>query len=208
MTVIAGAAALSAVVAAIGFGDLFALQSNALAQDQKIQIGSMSHDGTEDDPEAYVAERGRSAIVLSSEIMQVSAKRGERVEIPVAVKHLGGDHPYPQLGVTALPSSAIFYPPSISESITDEERLDILNKGRIPEGAIPMSILFHMTPDTITLLAGETQTVKLVVTLPSTLPEEMVGTSFFVSPELAITGKDPDARDAGVFTLGIEVNVI
>lgn len=162
-------------------------------------------------PSAFLSAGGRSAIVIDAELKEISLSRGESANVTLNIQHMVGNNGFDSLHLVPAGSRGNLGLPSSAADMTPEERTELIKQGKPIPGTIPLSSFVRYSDPQITVNAGETKSIQMTITIPKSLPDEMLQKSIHISPNLTIVemqNASPDrASDAIVFSDMVTVTV-
>ena len=163
-------------------------------------------------PTAFLSAGGRSAVTIDAEIKELSLKRGESATVSLEIKHLVADNGFESLQLVPAGARGNLGLPSSAAAMTPEERSELIKEGKPIPGIIPLSSFVSYSDSLVTVNAGETKSIQMTISIPSSLPDEMLQKSIHISPDLTIVemlAASPDrASDAIVYSDMVTVTVV
>ncbi|HXG06457.1 MAG TPA: hypothetical protein VNI77_03930 [Nitrososphaera sp.] len=154
------------------------------------------------DAESYIQETGRSAVKAEFLTKTITLQRGGYADVPLLIKHMGGDNSDRYVSVRVMPPAGYtYYPKSVAESTTEEERFEAARAGTILNGGIDMA-QFVVPSDPVSIQVGSQQLVNVRFVVPENIPDEATGTFVPVLLEIVTqSGSSPDSvynENAGI----------
>jgi hypothetical protein len=127
------------------------------------------------DTETYLRESGRSVVKAEFLSESVNLQRGNYADVPLLVKHLGGDNSERYVTVRVMPPAGYtLYPKSVAETTTEEQGFEAAKSKTILGGGIDMA-QFVMPGAPIDIQVGSQQLVNVRFVVPEDLPDEVDG---------------------------------
>ncbi|MGI0074127.1 MAG: hypothetical protein ACREA3_09995 [Nitrosotalea sp.] len=147
-------------------------------------------------PYSFLENGGRSAVIIDVPIKQVNVTRGNTATVDVHIKHLAGKNPFPFVyAMLTPPFNNIWYPPSIANSTTQEERIHATETGNLISGSIDLGTLITFSETKpIKIKAGSEQIIKMYITVPQNLGEEFVGQGVNLNIPIKVTDNDGNSN--------------
>lgn len=172
------AAAAATIFIALAFGGFFS-PPQSLAEDRNVietTMGSSSFLGT----------GGRSAVTADISPKELSIKRGESASFTITLTHEAENSEFKSLTVVAAGVHGMLGLPSTADTMDLEDRAELLEEGKPVPGLIELKDFVTYSPGQVTLGIGESKTITGTVSVPKTLPDEMVTKSIHINPDLEI----------------------
>jgi hypothetical protein len=163
---------------------------------------------TWEDAEAYVRETGKSAVEAEFLVKSITLQRGSYADVPLRIKHLGGDNSERYVSVRVMPPEGyIYYPKPVGESTTEEERFEAARTGTILRGAVDMAGFVVPQSEPVNIQVGSQQIVNVRFVVPDDISEQANGT--FVPVLLEIGTQSGTTSPDSVYNVnaGIELNI-
>jgi hypothetical protein len=146
------------------------------------------------DAESYVRETGKSAVKAEFLIKSVTLQRGSYADVPLLIKHMGGDNSERYVSVRVMPPIGYtLYPKSVAEATTEEERFEAAKAGTMLNGGIDMA-QFVVASDPVNIQVGSQQIVHVRFIVPDNIPVEANGT--YVPILLEVTTQSAEGQDS------------
>lgn len=195
--------ALTALVAVGVVVGIFVSPSSSLASDTMVM-------DTVSGPDEFLAAGGKSAVVTDISPKVMNMKRGESATFTISLTHNAATTDFKTLNIVAAGVNGMLGLPSSVNSTTVEEKVALLEQGKTVPGLIPLSTFVTYSPAQIMLDAGETKSITATVTIPKTLPDEMVGKSIHINPDLKVIELQdaPPERQSDVVVFGDVLSIV
>lgn len=148
---------------------------------------------------------GEPFLTASANVGTIDVKRGTTSSVMLILKHEAGANPDAKFVVTPK-IDGYFFPSSVVKSTTMLQRSQMLANSQIPLGARVMKDFVTFSPQSVSLASGESKEIQMQISLPSDLPDEIIGHKITISPLYDISDKE-GIDNMGVFTTSITVNV-
>jgi hypothetical protein len=146
------------------------------------------------DAETYVEETERSAVNAKFLVNNVTLQKGSYAEVPLLLKHMGGDSSERYVSIRVLPPTGYtLYPKSVAESTTVEERLEAAKTATMLRGGVDLA-RFVVASDPVNIQVGSQQTVNVRFVVPEDTPAEV--NSAFVPILLEATTQSSASHDS------------
>ncbi len=163
-------------------------------------------------PDSFIRDGGKSAILVKTNPETIKLTRGESTTVMLNISHVGGTEALNEVNLTPTVFQGAVLLPSAVDKTTVEERAELLSQGKPIPGSIELSSLVNFSEARIKVLAGETKTMQMTISLPKDLPDEIIGKSIHFSPSLEIeemkNATPENANDAVVFSDMVTVVVV
>lgn len=140
--------------------------------------------------DSYIAKGGKSIAKVEIPVKQVNITRGSTAEIDLHLKHIAaGSSPYSFVNMKVLaPKGYIWYPGSITSSTTFEQRIHATETGNLIPGSVDLSTLVTFSEtNPVAIGAGGEYIVKMFITIPKNLPDDVVGQGVPISIPVEVT---------------------
>lgn len=127
------------------------------------------------EPESFVQQTGKSAVILQVATEQVSIKRGSSANVEVLARHIGGPNADQSINVKVLPPIGYtLYPPSVAKSTTPEERFEASRTGTAISGSFDLGKFVTIVgPSEKAVSKASEQAFNLMISIPKDLPDEL-----------------------------------
>ncbi|WP_337861510.1 hypothetical protein [Nitrososphaera sp.] len=162
--------------------------------------------------EEHVNQTGKSAVKVELPINEVKVKKGSTATVNVNIKHIGGENGSSYANVKVLPPTGyLLYPPSLAKSTSFEQRQEAMLTGKQVPGSIDLGTLITyagLNNNSIAIPKGNIQSVVMNISIPNTLPGELVGTGFPVPIILQVTDDRGNSDTVLVENSSVNVEVI
>lgn len=161
-------------------------------------------------PTDYVANGGKSAVQVEIPVQHIDVKRGTTTTVDVTLEHIASNNPYPFVNVDIItPYHEIYYPPSLTASTTEEQRLNATETGKLIPGSVDLSTLVsYSETGPITIDAGGKYVVKMYVTVPNDIPSDMIGNGGHIQIPLEVTDSNGNSNTVIWQNGGIDFTVV
>lgn len=127
------------------------------------------------EPESFVQQTGKSAVVSQVASDRISIKRGGLANVEVLAKHIGGANAAESINVKVLPPIGYtLYPPSVAKSTTPEERFEAARTGTTIPGSFDLGKFVTIVgPNEKAVSRASEQAFTIMISIPKDLPEEL-----------------------------------
>jgi len=186
MVLFAGLGTLVALGAIFG---IYMTATSSQAADPPRNIGLVTT------PSAFFDAGGRSAVVGDVSPKLIKMNRGESASFSITLTHNASPVGFDKLTITAVGVKGLLGLPSYANTSSLEDSAELLEKGITAPGLVDLSTFVVYTPPEVTLNAGETKTITATVAIPPTFPDEMVGKSIHINPNLKIVEMETATAD-------------
>lgn len=158
-----------------------------------------------DTPEKFMAEQGgRAAVIMQKSADTYKLSRGESATIPIELtSSSGGKNPSEFVNIEiASPHGYFFYPAAVAELTTEEERTEAALTGKLIPGSIDLGTFIRVDEenDLVRMVANQSRSFQLTLTVPEDLPESMSGKTIEIPIIIAAT--DDKGNPDTVYALG------
>lgn len=156
--------------------------------------------------DSFLANGGRSIVKVETPVKEIQLTRGNTIAVDLHIRHVSGSNPFQTVNVkVSSPNGYIWYPPSIASSTTEEQRIHAAETGILIPGSIDLGKLVTFSQETpVSVRASDEQIVKMYVSLPKDLPDDVVGHGAFLNVPIQVT--DSDRKSGTVFYEDAGVN--
>jgi hypothetical protein len=163
-------------------------QQASAVQTQPPQIARLGFDVETVD--SYIAKGGKSIAKLEIPIKQVNLTRGSTAEVDLHLKHIAASaSPFTLVNVKILPPKGYtWYPASLASSTTFEQRVQAAETGKRIPGSVDLgSIVTFSETNPVPIGPGNEHVVKMFITIPKDLPDNIVGQGAFIRVPIEAT---------------------
>lgn len=198
-----------ATLAIVAFLHANAPQQAAAMSTPSPQIARLGFDVQTVD--SFIANGGRSIAKVEIPVKQVNLTRGGTAEVDLHLKHIGAStNPFAAINVQVLPPKGyIWYPASLAASTTFEQRVHAAETGNLIPGSMDLgSMVSYSETNPVSVGAGKEQIVKMFITIPKGLPDDVVGQGAFISIHIKATDDNGNPNTVFGQDGGIKFQVI
>jgi hypothetical protein len=172
------------------------------------QMGSIGLDVETSD--SFLAKGGRSVVKIEMPINEVKLTRGVTTSVDLHIHHVAGINPFTYVSVTLLPPNGyIWYSAALTASTTPEQRLHAAETGQLIPGSIDLGkIVSFSETKPVTVGAGSEQVVKMYITMPKDLPDNVIGQGGYLNIPIKAADNNGDASTVYADSSGINFQVV
>ncbi|MBI3638711.1 MAG: hypothetical protein HY223_00155 [Thaumarchaeota archaeon] len=184
-------------------------QQASAAQTPPPQVTRLGYDVETVD--SYIAKGGKSIAKVEIPVKQVDVIRGSTAEVDLHLKHIAASaSPFASVNVKVLPLKGYtWYPASLASSTTFEQRVQAAETGNLIPGSVDLgSLVTFSETNSLAIGAGNEHIVKMFITIPKNLPDDIVGQGAFINIPIEVTDDSGNPDTVFVQSGGIKFQVV